>query len=86
MASINVQPGVYRHFKGKLYEVIGVAQKVDSDESFVIYRPLYGDMLLVARPLEEFSGTVKGEFGDELRFQLVELSAVTCECHPDSQN
>ena len=75
-----VTPGIYQHFKGKFYEVIGIAQQVDSSESFVIYRPIYGEMNLVARPLGEFVATV--ELGNEtkLRFQKVEEDVEICYC------
>ena len=34
--------GRYRHYKGGLYQVEGVARHSESLEGFVIYRPLYG--------------------------------------------
>ena len=86
MVSTNIEPGIYRHFKGNLYEVIGVARKVDSADRLVIYRPLYGDMLLVARPFEEFMGIVPGESGDEPRFRFVEQPNVSCRCHTPDQD
>ena len=71
-----VTPGTYRHFKGNLYEVIGTAQLVDSSEVFVIYRPLYGTRELVARPVEEFTGTVLRDGAERKRFTLVDPHAV----------
>jgi hypothetical protein len=78
-----LDPGIYRHFKGNLYEVIGVARKVDTSEAFVIYRPLYGEIELVARPLEDFTAMVPHEMGEEPRFQLVDPSGGACHCHRD---
>ena len=49
-----IRPGRYRHFKGGLYEVIGVAKHVDTGEELVVYRPLYGDRQLAIRPKETF--------------------------------
>lgn len=33
--------GVYEHFKGKKYRVIGVAKHSESLEDMVVYEPLY---------------------------------------------
>jgi hypothetical protein len=46
--------GRYRHFKGKEYEVIGMAKHSETEEDMVVYRPLYGDMDLWVRPLASF--------------------------------
>ncbi len=80
MDQSNVEPGIYRHFKGNLYEVMGVARKIDTSEFFVIYKPLYGEMQLVARPLEEFTGTVRLGHCDEPRFRRIEATSNTCRC------
>ncbi len=66
-----LQPGVYRHFKGGLYQVLGVAQRVDSPDWLVVYRPLYGDQELVARPFLEFTGRVVHEGREQPRFQFL---------------
>ena len=34
---------VYKHFKGDLYIVVGVAKDSEEQEEYVIYRGLYGD-------------------------------------------
>ena len=50
----SLQPGRYRHYKGKLYEVIDVARHSETEEMMVVYRCLYGDYSLWVRPLEMF--------------------------------
>ncbi|WP_027967647.1 DUF1653 domain-containing protein [Halomonas halocynthiae] len=52
-------PGIYRHYKGPLYEVVGVAQHSETEESVVVYRALYGDYGLWVRPLGMFTETVE---------------------------
>jgi hypothetical protein len=49
-----VEPGCYRHYKGKYYQVIGVARHSESGEEVVVYRCLYGDFSLWVRPVEMF--------------------------------
>jgi len=54
----SLQPGRYRHYKGKLYEVIDVARHSETEELLVVYRCLYGDYSLWVRPLQMFLGVV----------------------------
>jgi hypothetical protein len=63
MEQNKIKPGTYRHYKGGEYEVIDVAIHSETEELLVVYRPLYGEGRLWARPLEMFAGTVeiKGE-------------------------
>ncbi|MDO5114469.1 MAG: DUF1653 domain-containing protein [Synergistaceae bacterium] len=48
----------YRHYKGGEYEYIGVARHSETEEEFVVYRPLYNDSGLWVRPKEMFFETV----------------------------
>ena len=66
--------GIYLHFKGKRYFVIGVARKPYLEEKFVIYRALYDEHLDFARPLEMFMGRVKRDDYRGPRFAFVEAA------------
>lgn len=63
-------PGIYVHYKGGLYEVLGVARHSESEEALVVYRALYGDYGLWVRPLEMFCETVEVQGEPVPRFVL----------------
>lgn len=67
----DIRPGRYRHFKGNEYEVIGVARHSETDEWLVVYRPLYGEGGLWARPLAMFLETVTIDGRSIQRFEPV---------------
>lgn len=47
---MEILPGIYRHFKGNRYEVIGLATHSETREPMVVYRALYGEHGLWVRP------------------------------------
>lgn len=52
-------PGkIYRHFKGKMYQVLCVAMHTETEELLVIYQALYGERRMFARPYAMFAGEV----------------------------
>ncbi|MFD2191084.1 DUF1653 domain-containing protein [Pistricoccus aurantiacus] len=63
-------PGIYRHYKGQHYEVLGVAHHSETEEPLVVYRALYGDYGLWTRPLAMFCETVSRDGESRPRFAL----------------
>ena len=63
-------PGIYRHYKGASYEVLGVAHHSETEEPLVVYRALYGDYGLWVRPLAMFTESVTKEGSTQPRFAL----------------
>ena len=55
----SIKPGRYRHFKGKEYEVLGVARHSETEEELVVYRALYGDFGLWVRPVSMWNETFR---------------------------
>lgn len=66
-----LKTGRYRHFKGKYYEVLGVARHSETGEELVVYRPLYGERGLWVRPLSMFTETVTRDGKTFPRFEFV---------------
>ena len=62
----------YRHFKGNEYEVIAVARHSETLEPLVIYRALYGEGDVWARPLAEFTDTVTRDGVTRPRFEEIQ--------------
>lgn len=67
----NIKLGKYRHFKGNLYEVIGVARHSETLEEMVVYRALYGEGGLWVRPAEMFCDTVSRDGKEFKRFEFL---------------
>jgi len=44
------RPGIYRHYKGNTYRVLGVAHHSETQEPLVVYQALYGQRGLWVRP------------------------------------
>jgi hypothetical protein len=64
--------GLYRHYKGPLYEVLDLVRHSETEEVLVLYRPLYGERALWVRPFEMFTGTVTVDGVEQPRFARVD--------------
>ena len=65
---MEIRPGRYRHFKGKEYQVIGVARHSETMEELVVYRALYGEGGLWVRPAAMWEETVERDGQTVRRF------------------
>jgi hypothetical protein len=50
--------GLYRHYKGLMYEVVGTVRHSESLEPMTLYRALYGERGLWVRPAAMFNEEV----------------------------
>jgi hypothetical protein len=63
-------PDLYRHFKGTVYEAVGVAEHTETGHHFMVYRdPQTGNIW--ARPLAMFTGYVWQDGGMVRRFERI---------------
>jgi len=53
-SDIGLKPGVYRHYKGNEYLLIGLAKHSETLEDLVVYKALYGEGGLWVRPAAMF--------------------------------
>ncbi len=67
-----IKRGKYRHFKGGLYEVLGVARHSETEEAMVVYRALYGDGGLWVRPAAMWNEIVERDGKSFRRFTYLE--------------
>ncbi|MEN9465829.1 MAG: hypothetical protein RL217_2010 [Pseudomonadota bacterium] len=72
MTEKNVIKGIYRHYKGHLYQVLDVVTHSETEEKLVLYKALYGDFGLWVRPLSMFSETVTVACETLPRFELIQ--------------
>lgn len=70
---MKLKPGKYKHYKGKDYEVIGVARHSETLEELVVYKALYQNTEnnLWVRPLKMFTEMVVVEGKEMKRFEWV---------------
>lgn len=72
MSGLEIKPGLYRHFKGGLYRVIGTATHSETLEPMVVYQALYGERGLWVRPASMWAETVEKDGEQVPRFAPVE--------------
>ncbi|MEN6670931.1 DUF1653 domain-containing protein [Psychrobacter sp. B38] len=66
-----IPQGIYRHYKGSLYQVLHTATHSETEESLVVYRCLYGEYGVWVRPLSMFTETVTVDGQEVPRFELI---------------
>lgn len=75
MTEKTVPQGIYRHYKGNLYQVLHTAQHSETEELLVVYRCLYGEYDVWVRPLTMFTETVEADGKEIPRFELIKALA-----------
>ena len=70
---VKVKNGIYQHYKGNKYEVIGIAKHSETLENLVVYRALYDNNVsqLWVRPLKMFTETIENDGKEIERFKYI---------------
>ena len=71
----SIPQGIYRHYKGNLYQVLHTAKHSETEEALVIYRCLYGEYGVWVRPIAMFAATVTVNGKQVARFELIKALA-----------
>ena len=69
-----LKTGDYRHFKGGVYRVYGIATHSETGERLVVYRAMYGCFALFVRPLKMFLEKVRVRGKLVPRFQFIDYN------------
>ena len=79
---INLPLGIYKHYKGEQYEVIGLAHHTETKTPMVLYKAcydlpeleeIYGDNVIFTRPYELFIESITVDGVETPRFQFIKL-------------
>lgn len=68
---MDIKPGRYRHYKGKEYEVLFLARHSETEEPLVIYRALYGEGQIWARPAAMWNEIIEKDGRQVRRFTYI---------------
>ncbi len=64
----HIKRGIYRHYKGNIYDVLSTGRHSETEEWMVIYKTLYGDASIWVRPFDIFTEMVEVDGKMEKRF------------------
>ena len=66
-----MQKGIYKHYKGNLYELLHIANHSETLEKMVVYKALYGEGEVWVRPLSMWGEVVEVNGKKVPRFEYV---------------
>jgi hypothetical protein len=71
MDDTTIEIGLYQHYKGQHYQVLGLARHSETLEPMVVYQALYADYRLWVRPLAMFHEKVLWNNEEIPRFKFI---------------
>ncbi len=66
-----IKKGMYRHFKGREYRVVGIARHSETLEEMVVYEALYGEGGLWVRPASMWNEEIERDGKKFKRFEFI---------------
>ncbi len=69
-----VKLGIYRHYNGSYYQVIGIARHSETTEEMVVYQAMQSDYGIWARPIHMFEEIVTIDNKSQPRFTFISES------------
>jgi len=66
-----IQPGIYKHYKGKMYRVIGIGRHSEDLQEYVVYQALYDDYGIWIRPYKMFIENIEIDGKTMPRFTFI---------------
>lgn len=68
---MHIKTGLYRHYKGNLYQVFALARHSENLEPLVVYQALYGSYGIWVRPYSMFVETIEYQGNKVPRFEFI---------------
>ena len=69
---MQLDKGLYKHYKGNIYEVLMTAKHSENEEWMVVYRALYGERGIWVRPYTMFVEKIEVKGKKVSRFEKIE--------------
>lgn len=67
----DIKLGIYKHYKGKEYRVLGIATHSETLEKMVVYQALYGTYGIWVRPINMWNEVVEVNGQQVKRFDFI---------------
>lgn len=67
-----MKKGIYKHYKGNMYELLHIAKHSETLEKMVVYKALYGEGEIWVRPASMWDEEIEKDGKKVKRFELVE--------------
>lgn len=71
---MKIKLGIYQHYKGNLYQVVGFARHSETLEELVPYQALQGNYEVWVRPAKMFLDKIAYEGQETIRFKYIKES------------